>query len=162
VIAAASALAGVSLTWAARAPARLWVYQATPWVHPVPVRAVDPSKMATLSPSGLTKNASSFGASGEPGSELAVTRTFGPVVPVQRGEATGGQDLSAVGGVELAGDQHREAPGLQLPVQLGEVVGDVLGGTENARGVDAREIQEGPSAVRARQSAEVGVVAGVP
>src|SRR5690349_5251057 len=162
VMASDSALAGVSLAWLARAPARLWVYQATPWVHPVPVRAVDPSKMATVSPSGLTKNASSFGASGEPGSELAVTCTLGSVVPVQRGEPAGGQDLSAVGGVELAGDQHREPPGLQLPVQLGEVVGDVVGGAENARGVDAREIQEAPCAVGARQPAEVGVVAGVP
>src|SRR2546430_9775248 len=88
LMAAASALAGVSLAWPARAAARLWVYQATPWVHPVPVRAVAPSKMATVSPLGLMKYASSLGASGDPGSELAVTRTLGPVVPVQRGEPT--------------------------------------------------------------------------
>src|SRR6266516_5422224 len=148
VIDAASALAGGSLAWLAGAPARLWVYQATPWVHPVDVRAVAPSKMATVAPSGLTKNASSLGPSGEPGSELAVIRTLGPVVPVQRGGPAGGQDIFTVCVVELAGEQHREPPGLQLPVQLGEVVGDVLRGAENAGGVDAREIQEGPRAIR--------------
>src|SRR2546430_10395959 len=48
------------------------------------------------------------------------TTLFRSVVPVQRGEPTGGQHLSAVGGVELAGDQHREPPGLQFPVRSEE------------------------------------------
>src|SRR5262249_39768076 len=161
LIAAASALAGVRLAWLPRSSARLWTNQATPWMHPVSVRVVAPSKMATVLVSALTRYASSFGACGDPGWELTVTCTLGPVVPVQGGDPLGGQDLFAVAGGELAGDQGREPPGFQFPVQLGEVVGEVLGGAEVARGVDARKVEEGSVAIGARQPPDVGVVAGV-
>src|SRR5205823_6182830 len=89
----------------------------------------------------------------EPGSELAVTSTSCPLVTVDGREPVGGQDLLSVPGIVTAGDQDREAPVLDLPEQVGDVVGDEVGRAEGTGRVSAREIQEGSRPVRARQAA---------
>src|SRR6266567_3372163 len=139
------------------ASARCWTYQAMPWTQPVSVRAVAPSRTTTMSwPTAMW---SSFGCS-EPGSELAATRTSCPLVAVDGREPVGGQDLLPVPGIVTAGDQDREAPVFDLPVQVGDVVGDEVGRAEGTGRVGAREIEEGSRPVRARQAAHVAVVGG--
>src|SRR4051794_17523424 len=113
--------------WPVAAPAtsavpRWLAYQAIPCTQPVSVRAVAPS--STTIRSALAAAQSSDGAA-PPGSVATATAAnSGIVVPVERRNQLAGDDVAGL--VVIATDEGRPAPSLDLAIQLGKVVLDVV------------------------------------
>ena len=134
-IAAAKASAGESSVCLTSAPAMCSTNHGTPWIHPVSVRTVAPSRTAAMS--AVTTTPSSFGLSGDPGSDAAATCTLRTFRAVNGRNGLNADDLPTVFRVEVARNDCRETPVFQILVQVHDVIGNEMGSCKSSRGVGA-------------------------
>jgi hypothetical protein len=90
----------------------------------------------------VTITPSSFGLSGEPGSDAVTTCTLGAFRAIDRRKRFYAEYFLAVLGVIVADDDQRESSILQILVKLRDVVNDEMRRRERARRGSTRQVEE--------------------